>query len=238
MSKHMKRLNTPRTMQIPRKERKWTVRGSPGPHSLQTSIPLTIIIRDYLQMCDTYREAKTIIANGEILVDSRPRKNHKYPCGFMDIVSIPKMKKDYRILFDQRGKLTLVPISSKDAAFKLFRVENKSHIKGKKTQLTFHDGGTMLVDKDEYATGDVLNVTLKDKKITEVYPFKKGTVAMIVGGSHVGQTANIDDIAVVASSRPNLAMMKADHDFSTITQYVFPIGKTKPVIQLPEVKMQ
>ena len=27
-------------------------------------------------------------------------------------------------------------------------------------------------------------------------------------------------------------------DFSTIQDYVFPIGKAKPVIELPEVKMQ
>jgi ribosomal protein S4E len=32
--------------------------------------------------------------------------------------------------------------------------------------------------------------------------------------------------------------MKGEKEFSTIAQYVFPIGKTKPAITLPEVKMQ
>ena len=44
--------------------------------------------------------------------------------------SIPKHKKDYRILFDQNGRLTLVPISTKDADWKLCRIENKTIVKG------------------------------------------------------------------------------------------------------------
>jgi ribosomal protein S4E len=32
--------------------------------------------------------------------------------------------------------------------------------------------------------------------------------------------------------------MKGKEEFSTITHYIFPIGKTKPTITLPEVKMQ
>jgi ribosomal protein S4E len=31
--------------------------------------------------------------------------------------------------------------------------------------------------------------------------------------------------------------MKGEHEFSTIVDYVFPIGKTKPGITLPEVSM-
>lgn len=236
MSKHLKRLNAPRVMKIHRKEKKWTVRASPGAHSLQTAIPLTIIVRDYLGLCDTYTEAKHIISQGEFLVDGQKRKNHKHPCGFMDVLSIPTLKKDYRILYNQRGKLVLVAISSTDAGFKLYRIENKTMLRGKKTQLAFHDGSTMLLDKDAYATGDVLQVSLKDKTIKDTYPFKKGTLAMIIGGSHIGQTAFIEHIAVVASSRPNLATMKSEEEFQTITHYVFPIGKDKPVVQLPEVK--
>jgi ribosomal protein S4E len=32
--------------------------------------------------------------------------------------------------------------------------------------------------------------------------------------------------------------MKGEKEFSTIAEHVFPIGKTKPAITLPEVKMQ
>ena len=103
MSKHLKRLNAPRVVRIHRKERTWTIRPSPGPHPLEKSIALCIIVRDYLNLTDTQREAKTVISNGEIIVDGIVRKSNKFPCGLMDVISIPKAKKDYRILFDQRG---------------------------------------------------------------------------------------------------------------------------------------
>ena len=238
MSKHLKRLNAPRAVKIHRKERTWTIKPSPGPHPLEKSISLGIIVRDYLNLTDTQREAKTVISNGEILVDGVVRKSNKFPCGLMDVISIPKMKKDYRILFDQRGKLELVPISSKDASWKLCRIENKTIIKGKQIQLNLHDGQNTLIKKDEYKTGDVLKISFKDKKIDEIYKFDKGAVSMIIGGSHIGEVANIEDIEVTPSSKPNLAKMKGKTSFSTLQKYVFPIGKTKPAIEMPEVKIQ
>ncbi|UCH71947.1 MAG: 30S ribosomal protein S4e, partial [Thermoplasmatales archaeon] len=176
--------------------------------------------------------------NGEILVDGIKRKHYKFPCGLMDVVSIPKMKKDFRVLFDQKGKLTLVPIASKDAGWKLCRIENKTVIKGNLMQLNLHDGKNKIVKKDEYKTGDVLKLSFKDKKIDDLYKFDKGTVSMITGGSHIGELANIEEIKIVSSPRPNLVKMKGTSDFSTLRKYVFPIGKTKPAIELPEVKMQ
>jgi small subunit ribosomal protein S4e len=239
MSKHLKRLNAPRALHLHRKEETWTVRPLPGAHPLDKSIPVGLIVRDYLNLVDTLNEAKRIIANGEILVDGIKRKNHKFPCGLMDVISIPKIKKDYRVLFDKRGKLTLVPIaSSKDASWKLCRIENKTIVKGKQIQLNFHDGRNTLIKKDEYKTGDVLKISFKDKKISDTYKFEKGTVSMIIGGSHIGEVANIEDVEIISSSKPNLTKMKGTSDFSTLQEYVFPIGKAKPVIELPEVKMQ
>jgi small subunit ribosomal protein S4e len=155
----------------------------------------------------------------------------------MDVISIPVMKKDYRILFDRKGKLTLVPISTAEAEWKLCRIQDKSIISKGKIQLHLHDGNNTIVEKDQYKTGDVLRIAFADKKILDVYPFKKGTVSMITGGGHVGEIANIETIEVVASSKPNIAVMKTDKEFYTIVDYVFPIGVSQPVISLPEVKM-
>ncbi|MCK5112222.1 MAG: 30S ribosomal protein S4e, partial [Thermoplasmatales archaeon] len=145
---------------------------------------------------------------------------------------------NFRVLFDQKGKLTLVPISAKDAEWKLCRIENKTIVKGNKIQLNFHDGKNKLVKKDEYKTGDVLKISLADNKISDVFKVDKGNVSMIINGSHVGQIANIEDIQIVSSSKPNLAKMKGDKEFSTLAEYIFPIGKAKPIITLPEVKIQ
>ena len=237
MKNHLKRIVAPRTIRIARKEDTWMIRPSAGAHPLKNSIPLGNIVRDYLGLCDSYREVKRVISNGSVLVDGRPRKSHQYPCGFMDVVSIPATKKDYRIVYDRKGRLELVPITGKEASWKLCRIENKTHIKGGLTQLNFHDGRTKLVDNDEYKTGDVVRLNLSDSKIEETYPFTKGSISLIIGGSHVGETAEIVHLQTVSSSRANLATMKGAEEFFTITHYVFPIGKAKPVISLPEVSM-
>jgi small subunit ribosomal protein S4e len=238
MSKHLKRLAAPRVLRLHRKERALTIRAAPGPHPLELAIPIGLVVRDYLSLCDTYKEARKIVSNGDILVDGIKRKNIKFPCGLMDVISIPKMRMNVRILFDRNGKLTLVPISESDAEWKLCRIQNKTIVKGKKVQLNLHDGKNKLVEKDEYKTGDVLKISFKENKIDDVYRFDKGTVSMIIGGTHIGEIASIEEIQVVASSKPNLAKMKGEKGFSTIAEHVFPIGKTKPAIALPEVKMQ
>lgn len=238
MSKHLKRLNAPRTLQLHRKEKTWTIKSSPGPHPLEKSIPLGLVIRNYLNLADTLKETKRIISNGEILVDGTVRKNHKFPCGLMDVISIPKLKKDFRVIFNRRGKLILIPISSNEANWKLCRIENKTIVKGKKIQLNLHDGNNKIVQKDEYKTGDVLKLSFKEKKIDDIFKFEKGTISMIIGGTHIGEVANIEDIEIIPSSKPNLTKMKGKNDFSTLQKYVFPIGKAKPVIELPEVKIQ
>jgi small subunit ribosomal protein S4e len=238
MSKHLKRLAAPRVLRLHRKERALTIRAAPGPHPLELAIPIGLVVRDYLGLCDTYKEARKIVSNGDILVDGVKRKNIKFPCGLMDVISIPKMRKNVRILFDRNGKLALVPISESDAEWKLCRIQNKTIVKGKKVQLNLHDGKNKLVEKDEYKTGDVLKISFKENKIDDVYRFDKGTVSMIIGGTHIGEIASIEEIQVVASSKPNLAKMKGEKEFSTIAEHVFPIGKTKPAIALPEVKMQ
>ncbi len=238
MSKHLKRLAAPRVLRIHRKERALTIRAAPGPHPLAQAIPLGLLIRDYLRLCDTYKEARKIVSNGDILVDGVKRKNFKFPCGLMDVITIPKMRKYVRILYDRNGKLTLIPISESDAEWKLCRIQNKTIVKGKKVQLNLHDGRNKLIEKDDYKTGDVLKISFKETKIDEVYKFDKGTISMIIGGSHIGEMASIEEIQTVASSKPNLVLLKGEKDFSTIADYVFPIGKTKPAISLPEVKMQ
>jgi len=238
MSKHQKRLNAPRALTLHRKERKWTVKPSPGPHPIESAIPLGLIVRDYLKLTDTLRETKKVLSEGAVLVDNTIRKDYKFPCGLMDVISIPTMKKDYRILFNQRAKLILVPIDSKEANWKLCRIENKTILKGKQIQLNLHDGRNHLIKKDEYKTGDILKILFKDNKIDDVYKLEKGNVSMIIGGSHIGETANIEQIEIVSASRPNLAKMKGQKEFTTLQKYVFPIGKNKPTITLPEVKIQ
>ena len=136
MSKHMKRLASPRTWSIPKKGNVWVTRQNAGPHPIQSSIPLLIAIRDELKYCDTAREAKRIIAQKEIIVDGKPVRDPKRPLGIMDVVRIPKVKEQFRVLPDEHGRIKLVPISPEEAKWKLVRIENKTKVRLGRTQLT------------------------------------------------------------------------------------------------------
>ena len=75
--KHLKRLAAPANWQLPRKERTFTVRPSPGPHSMDKSLPLLLVVRDTLKYADNAREAKKIIQMGKILIDGVKRKEYR-----------------------------------------------------------------------------------------------------------------------------------------------------------------
>lgn len=235
---HLKRLNAPRTLRLHRKEKTWTIRPSPGPHAGHQSIPLGVLVREYLDLCDTRREARRILSQDNILVDGIVRKDLRFPVGLMDVIAIPDSKKYYRLVYNKRGNLSLVSISASDAEWKLRRIENKSTLKGNQTQLSLHDGSNMIIEEKPYDVGDVLKMKLDDKSVLDVYTRKQGAISFIIGGSHIGEMATLEEISIIKSSKPNVAKMTGDQQFTTLEHYVFPIGKTKPVITIPEVKVQ
>ncbi len=235
MSKHMKRLTAPRSWVIERKVAKWAVKPSPGPHPIERSIPLLMLIRDYLGYADTAREAKRIIGAAEVLVDGKPTRDHKRPIGIMDVVSIPRLNEHYRILVDRKGKIRPVKIDSEKAKWKLSKIENKTTVKGGRTQLNLHDGRNILVDEDRYSTGDVLKISIPDQKILEVYKLEKGNIALITGGSHRGEISFIEEV-VRDNATKNPPVIFRD-GFRTVKKNVFVIGKKKSEIALPEVEV-
>ncbi len=229
---HQKRLSAPKTYKIPRKVYKWVVKPSPGPHN-KNAVPLLIVVRDYLQLADTAREARRIIANGEILVDGVPRKDYKFPVGLFDVIKIPKLNKSYRIVFDEKGRY--VPIEIEDDNLKLYKIVNKTMIKGGRIQLNLFDGTNILGD-NSYKTKDSILVEIPEKKIVDRLPFEIGALVMITGGTHAGEIGRVKDYKIVRSSSPNLVTVDVGgREVTTIEDYVFVIGKKedeKPVIDL------
>jgi small subunit ribosomal protein S4e len=138
------------------------------------------------------------------------------------------------MLLDQRGKFELVRIPQGKEQWKLCRIESKTSVKGAKTQLGLHDGRSILVDSDKYKTGDVLKIEVPTQKILDAYKLTKGGIAMIVSGTHAGQTAIIDDYIVTRTPSPNVVKFK--DGTSTVKDNVFVVGSKAPEIELPEAK--
>jgi len=238
MSRHIKRLAAPRTWKIKRKESKFVVKPRPGPHSIEESLPLLIIVRDLLGYAKNAREAKKVIKEGKILVDGRVRRDHKFPVGLMDIIEIPSAN-DYRIvIFDKRGKLVLEKIGKKNAKYKLCKIKDKSFVKGGDLQLHLHDGRNLLIRvkdpcsprEDVYKTKDTIVLNLENNKIKAHFKYDVGSLAYITGGSHVGEVAKIKEIKITRSSMPNVVTLENEEEFETIEDYIFVIGEKEPYL--------
>lgn len=244
VKRHLKRLAAPKTWLIERKTHKWVVRPRPGPHPLERCLPLLLIVRDILGYADTAREARRIISSGKILVDGVPRKDYKFPVGLMDVLSIPDMGEHYRVLLDERQSITLVRIDEEEARYKLCRIDNKTTVKGGHIQLNLHDGRNILVRvsdptnpvEDIYRTGDVLKIEVPSQRILDHIRMEKGNLAMIIGGKNTGRIGIFEELVVLRSPSPNVAILRDVRDGSeirVIKPYVFMIGREKPEITIP-----
>src|SRR3989344_1021916 len=154
--KHLKRLAAPRTWPIQRKTNKWITKPNPSGHSIDKTMPINLILKEILKLTKTTQETKKILNQKKVLINKKPIKNIKFPVSLMDILEIPKINKYYRVLFNKKGKLILHPIEKEEASIKLSKIINKTLLKHKKLQLNLDDGRNILIDKEEYKTGDTI----------------------------------------------------------------------------------
>jgi small subunit ribosomal protein S4e len=179
---------------------------------------------------DNSREGKRILSEGKVLVDGISRKDLRFPVGLFDVVTLPLRNESYRMLQDDKGRLTLHKLSETNVD-KLCRIDNKTTLKGGKVQLNLSDG-TNILGSNEYGTRDSLILSVPDKKVVKHLQFKIGNLAMVVGGQHSGEIGKIKDIKEVKSSRHNTVTISGEIDFETIEEYVIVIGEDKPEIRL------
>lgn len=207
----------------------------PGPHRKFESIPLQIFLRDIEGLVQTGKEAKTVLSSGEVLVDAKTRKDFAYPVGLYDTVSIPKIKKNWRIVVFKNG-LKPVEISQEEAGKKICRIKGKTVIKGKKVQLSLHDGRTIIVDKDVYKTGDSVLISLPQMKVLEHVKLEKGVTGVVITGSDRGKMGIVENIINTASKEPATVTFKMSdgEKLSVIKDRFFVVGQDKPLVTVGE----
>jgi small subunit ribosomal protein S4e len=235
MKKHIKRMAAPSTWAIPRKTSHWVTKPRPGPHGVRESIPLLAVVRDMLKLCDNSREARFIIGGRGVAVDGSIVTDYKFPVGLMDVVSVLKTKQDYRMLVDYKARFQLVQIEDSEKGWKLARIDNKTSSKKGRVQLNLHDGRCILMPKDQYKTGDVLKIELPSQKVMKTLKLEKGSLALLVGGSHPGTVQTVEEYRIRRGSAPNLVSFK--EGFSTVKENVFVVGEKAPEIRLLEAKV-
>jgi small subunit ribosomal protein S4e len=248
--KQQKRMSAPKIWPIHRKEAKWAVKSKAGSHGLNESLPLLILIRDILQYANTSREAKLVLSEGNVKVDGQVRREHNFPVGLMDVVEISKLNQFYRILPVPKKGLRPIPIGSEEASYKLCQIENKVTVKGGHLQINLHDGRNILIRTENpktspselvpYKTRDTLKLSIPKQEILGHIPFKEKNFAIVIDGKNMGFQGKIKEIIPRFGPHASVVSLEAPDGtiFETALDYVFPVGESKPEIQLVEKLME
>lgn len=237
--KHLKRHQSPAFWPIHRKRNTWTVKPSPGPHKIGTSIPINIIIRDSFKYATTSKEAKRLIKESKIIVDGKARLDERFPIGLMDVLQLPDSGESFRVLPDHKGRLKLLQISREDSDFKLCQIKGKTSISGNRTQLNLHDGKNILIpaQADNYKVYDVIKIKIPDQEILEHIEFKEMMQCILIGGKSQGSVGMLIGIGSEPGWKKTATIRTSEGvDIRTLAKYVFIIGQNEPMISLKEAE--
>lgn len=228
----MKRLAAPNWWPIERKAKKF-VFSPRGPYTLESSMPLAILVRGVLKLAETGREAKSLIKKGLVLVDGKPCRDQKFGIGLMNVIEIPSISKCFRAVSSKKG-LKIIEAPKGESKLKLCKIINKTVLKKGKVQLNLHDGKNILADNN-YKTNDSLLLELPDLKIKEHLKFEPESKVLIISGKNSGKTAKLRRIEILRSTQPNRIWLEDERgEFEAPFDFVMVIGKEKPVINLGE----
>lgn len=226
--KHLKRINAPKTWNIRKKENVFIKRPNPGAHGFKDGMPLSVFLRDILNIAKTNKEIKNILNKNDVLVDSVRRKDPKFIVGFMDSITIPLLKESFRVILNDKGKLDVIKIDDNESKLKICRLNGKT-MYSNKIQLNLSDARNILSDKKDLAVGDSVLIDVPGQNIKDALKLDKGSLVILIGGKNIGCIATVEEI------KDKIIRCKSGESvFETSKKYAFVVGKNKPVIKVEQ----
>ena len=230
---HIKRLAAPKTWPINRKKHIWVTRQSSGTHRIDQSLPMSLVLKEFLSYAKTTKETKQILSSGKIMVDGVVRKEHKFPVGLLDVLNVDG--ESYRVIMNTKGKLVLHPVKGEEANLKLRKIVRKQKVKKGKTQITCFDGYNKIIGKEKYGVSDTVVFDTKKNEVKEHLKFEKGAMVYITSGKQVGVMGTVEEVKPGEGFNPSKIMFKVGKEtFETLKDYAFVVGKGKALISLPK----
>lgn len=226
MKRHVKRLNAPKTWKIQRRGIKFITKSNPGGANKDLTMPVSNLLKYELKFAKSTKEVKSIIKNGDILVNHKKISDYRYPVCFTDVIIIPKTNDYLRMIIDSDGILKPVAISKEDSQLKLLKIIGKSHVKGK-TQLNLSDGRNILFEKHHYKVNDSLLINIPENIVKEHLSFEKGMLVLLYKGKHIGKIGTLQDI-----SKESVIVKTGNDVYETKKGYILVVGKDKPLIKM------
>jgi len=235
-NKHLKRINAPNSWLLDKLSGVWAPRPSPGPHKLRECLPIIIMLRNRLKYALTAREVKMIVMGRHIRVDGKVRVDTKFPCGFMDVVTINRTGEHFRLVYDVKGRFHLHRIPVEDARWKLLKVKKKALGARGIPYIVTHDGRTIPYPDPNIYVNDTIQYDFTKGKITEICHFRVGGICMLTAGRGVGRVGVIQKLEKHPGAFDIVHIKDAkDHTFATRKDNIFILGTgRKPLITLPK----
>ena len=233
----VKRSAAPPFWQIARKDKRFVVRTSPGPHPKNYSYPLLVVLRDILGLTRTRREALSVLNAGVVKVDGRVVRSEAFPVGLMDVIELANIGKYYRVV-PSFGRLVPVEILEKESELKVCMVKSKKTIKGARIGYGLHDGRTIFPEAEvDIRPGDACIVKIPSQEFQGSFRLNKGGLALLIKGERSGEVATVEDVKQGTYQRGAIATIRfADGTASELTTSVLlPLGKQQPEITVSKL---
>ncbi len=231
-SKKLKRQMAPLFWGITRKDKRFVITVKPGGHKKNASIPTAVLIRDTLKLANTLREAKSVIYGGKVKVDGVTRKSLHHGVGLMDVVEFDGVSDVYRLVPKDLEVLKPIKINSSEKTKKMLKVTSKVTVKGKKTQLGFHDG-RILVSDAKVNVGDTCIVQIPETKILDIIKLEKSAQVVVTSGVNVGKMGKVNEIKPGTFVLPKRALVDiGERQIEIPADLIMAVGKDKPMLQI------
>ncbi|MEM2963559.1 MAG: S4 domain-containing protein [Candidatus Anstonellales archaeon] len=223
--KHYVRITAPSNIPVKmRKSAKWLCAPRPGPHKKSQSVSALVLLRDFLGVASTSKEAEFLISRGRLEVDGKKISDKKFPIGLMDIIHLP-LEDKYYIVTIKSGKLSVQPLPAELASKKYCKIVKKYTIKGGQLKATTHDGRSITADKDT-KVGDTAVLEIPSGKVVALLKRKEGARCLITAGKHAGLVGKMGKIIERKGSMGSEAEISyGNGSFITVLDYVFIIDE-------------
>jgi small subunit ribosomal protein S4e len=218
----------------------YATRPSTGPHKLRECLPLRILLENRLKLALSNQESIKIVKDksSNIKIDGKKRSDHRFPLGFMDVVSIWKTGQHYRMLYDVKGRFQPHAIDEKEASFNLCKVTQKRVGKNKIPYIVTHDGRTIRFPHPDIKINDTVKINLSTHEVDSIIKIENGSSVFVTGGNNIGRVGVLQhiehhpgsyEIAHIRDSR--------GESFATRLSNIFVMGAGKKTeISLPKQK--
>lgn len=181
-----------------------------------------------------------IVMRRFVKVDGKVRTDMNFPAGFMDVVTIEKAGRAFRLMYDTKGHFTLHKISDVETKYKLCKVMKAA--KGSKAMvgsnvkatgnasaipyITTHDARTIRYVDPLVKVNDTVKVDLETGKVVGFIKFEVGNQVMITRGNNIGRIGTLTHIERHPGSFDIVQVKDArGQTFATRTSNVFVVGQ-------------